>query len=231
MRAVLVTRTAPGAQRTLDRLARLGFNPIPAVTAEIRPRPVEWPDEVAALALTSPNGAVRAGELAPDKTLPVFAVGDATAAAARKAGFSDVASASGDGAALAVLIAESRSSGPVLHLRGEDQAFDVVAGLIEQGLQAQAAIAYAAEPVDQLPAAALDAMRPGAVVLIHSAKGASRFIELVRQASRQDELTRLRAVAISQEAAAPLLDQRFARIDIAAVPTEDALMQALCAAR
>jgi uroporphyrinogen-III synthase len=107
----------------------------------------------------------------------------------------------------------------------------VVAALEKQGLQAVAAIAYAAETVDQLPAAALDAMRPGAVVLIHSAKGAARFIELVRQASRQDELTGLRAVAISQEAAAPLLDQRFARIDIAAVPTEDALMQALCAAR
>jgi hypothetical protein len=44
-------------------------------------------------------------------------------------------------------------------------------------------------------------------------------------------LTGLRAVAISPEAAKPLLDQRFARIDIAAVPTEDALMQALCAAR
>jgi uroporphyrinogen-III synthase len=111
MTVVLVTRTAPGAHRTLGRLAQDGFDPISAITAEIQPRPVEWPDDVAALALTSPNGAVRAGELAPDKSLPVFAVGDATAEAAQTVGFSDVVSASGDGAALAALIVNPAAPG------------------------------------------------------------------------------------------------------------------------
>jgi len=230
MGPVLVTRTAPGAHKTLAWLEQEGFEPIAAITAEIRPQPVKWPDDVAALALTSPNGAARAGALAADKSVAVFAVGDATADAARQAGFSDVVSASGAGEALADLIVESGLTGPILHVRGADQAFDLAAALTGRGVTASALIAYAAETVDHLPDAALAALRPGAVVLIHSAKGASRFFELVGQAGCQDALAGLRAVAISRDAAAPLLDHRFARIDIAASPTEDSLLEALCAA-
>jgi uroporphyrinogen-III synthase len=230
MRPVLVTRTAPGAEKTAARVAQAGFEPVMASTASIRPLPMAWPEDAAVLALTSPNGAARAGALATDKTLPVFAVGDTTAEAARQAGFRNVVSASGDGAALAALIADSGPPGPVLHIRGADQAFDLVEALTAEGLEAISRVAYAAETVDHLPKPALDALQPGAVVLIHSAKGASRFVALVRQAGLQDELEGLRAVAISRDAAIPLRGHGFSRIDIAASPDEEALIAALCAA-
>jgi uroporphyrinogen-III synthase len=230
-RPVLVTRAQPGAAGTLARLKAEGYAAIAAPTARIQARPVDPPADAAALAVTSRHGALRAAALCSDRTLPVFAVGEASAAAAREKGFTDVRSAAGDGPALAELIACARPAGLVVHVRGRDQAFDLVADLTARGLNAQGLIAYAAEPVLRLPLAAEAAVRAGATVLVHSAKGAERFLALVEAAGLSSHLAAQRVVAISCQAAAPVLDAGAGRIDIAAKPTEDAMFQALAAAR
>lgn len=228
MGPVLVTRTPPGAQRTLTRLRELGFEAVEACTAEIRPLPVEWPGTAEAIAITSPNGAARAAELAPDTNLPAYAVGDATAQVMREAGFSDVTSAAGDGAALARLILAETVARRFVHVRGADQGFDLVQALSKGGVKARSLIAYAAEPVTALSESALDAIRPGTIVLVHSPRGAARFVDLV---SDVRSLGGLAAVAISSDAAAPLLQAGLARIDIASAPHEEAMMTALTANR
>ncbi len=223
---VLVTRTAPGAYKTAERLKGLGFDPVLAITAEVRPRDVAWPEEVEAIAVTSPNGARRAVELSPTVRLPVYAVGDATASVMREAGFKDVTSAHGDGATLARAILDESVNRRFVHVRGAEQAFDLVAALKAGGTGAEPLIAYAAERVNALPSDALDAIKPGAIVLIHSANGAERFLSL---AGGSEALSGLRVFAISAEAAAPLMDAPLNRIDIASAPTEDALIAALVA--
>ncbi len=226
MTPVLVTRTAPGAEKTLARVEALGFEAIPAITAEIRPRDVVWPNGMDAIAVTSPNGARRAAELSPATNNPVYAVGDATAAVLREAGFANVISAAGDGEALAQMILDKIDDQHIVHVRGADQAFDLVAALQSRGVQATSLVAYAAEMVDALPDAALQAIGSGAVVLIHSAKGASRFLEL---SGGLEAVKALRAVAISADAARPLAQAGMVRIDIAAEPHEEALLATLCA--
>ena len=183
MTKVLVTRTAPGAATTMARLKALGFEPVSAATAIIRPLEVAWPDGIEAIAVTSPNGARRAVALSPTKSLPVYAVGDATAHVMRDAGFGDVTSASGDGRALARLIVEESAPRPLVHIRGADQSFDLVSALKTEGIEATGLVAYTADRVDALPEAALSAIRPGQVLLIHSAKGASRFLQLAGKAA------------------------------------------------
>ncbi len=226
-RAVLVTRVEPGAARTCDRLAALGYHPINAATARIEPLEADLqltPGE--GLALTSPNGARAAARLVADRTCSVFAVGDATAQAAREAGFTRVDSAAGDGAALASLLIAQRPSG-VVHVRGHDQAFDLVAALDAADLPARSIIAYAARPVARLPRAALDALEAGAAVLIHSPKGAARLVKILRQTHAESLIHTTGFAVISPAAAQPLVDAGAQRMEIAATPDEPALLEAL----
>jgi len=62
---------------------------------------------IAALAFTSRNGVAAFAALSDDRSLPVFTVGDATAEAARTAGFAAVRSAAGALEDLARLLAEA----------------------------------------------------------------------------------------------------------------------------
>lgn len=230
IRPVLVTRAAPGSQATLARLRAAGYDAMAAPTARIEP----WdapPVVASAIALTSPHGAIRAGDLVADKATPTFTVGAATADAAREAGFIAVASANADGLALANLITQARPDGLIIHIRGRDQAFDLVDALTTRGFNAQSVVAYSAEPVRDLSVQAKGAVVAGAVVLVHSAKGAERFLKIVGSAGLADHLPKSRLVAISRQAAESALAAGFARIDIAAEPNEDSLIEALEAVR
>ena len=92
---VWVTRAQPGADRTADRLLALGYVPVvlPLLALEAIFQPNPDLSDVWALAFTSRNAVTAFAPLTPDRALPVFAVGDATAEAARAAGFADVRSA------------------------------------------------------------------------------------------------------------------------------------------
>ena len=107
---VWVTRAQPGADRTAARLRALGFVPVVLPLLALRSIAQPAPDlsDVSALTFTSRNAVTVFAGLTPERLLPVFAVGDATAGAARAAGFSDVLSAVGDVEALARLIASER---------------------------------------------------------------------------------------------------------------------------
>ncbi|PWE18197.1 uroporphyrinogen-III synthase [Marinicauda salina] len=222
-RPVLVTRAAPGARATAAKLERAGFDAVLAPVADIVFED-DPPDlaGIAALAFTSPNGVRAFARLSERRDPPVFAVGDATAEAAREAGFASVRSAQGDGADLARLIAKARP-GRVLHVRGRDLAFDLAGALAEAGIAADETIAYRAEPVDALPPGAIEALRSGCDVLIHSRKGAERLLDL----ADGDALAPCGFAAISEAAAEPLRAAGLARIIVAARPDEAALIDAL----
>ena len=107
--AILVTRPQPDNEKTGASLRARGFEVL--LAPMLRYEPVALPDEptadYAAVIVTSAN-ALRAVE--PQLAeygllgLPLFAVGERTAAAARKAGFGSVISADGDGADLRDLV-------------------------------------------------------------------------------------------------------------------------------
>ena len=96
---IWITRAQPEAEATAGRIRALRHEPVVAPVLEVRPS-LDAPalEGVGALAFTSRNGVRAFVALTPERDLQVFTVGDATAAAAREAGFTDVASASGDAA-------------------------------------------------------------------------------------------------------------------------------------
>ena len=144
---------------------------------EIRPlpRPALPPDTLAAVAITSANAVPALAWI--DPTVPVFAVGAATAAAARAAGRAEVHVAAGDGRALAALIAGrlTPDAGAILHLAGADIREGLDAHLVAAGFDYRRTAVYEAVPADQLaPAvtAAIRARRLGAA-LFYSPRSAA----------------------------------------------------------
>lgn len=218
---VWITRAQPGAARTAERLAALGFEAVVAPLLAIHPIPDALTAEldltaVAALAFTSPNGVAAFAALTPDlRDRPVFAVGDATAEAARAAGFLDVRSAAGDIGALARLIQTHWTGGPILNPGPREPAGDLSALLPDQRITALPV--YEAIETGAPAPAAFDA------VLIHSPRAARALTATLPPAAAQGRT----AVAISPAAAAPLAALPFAEIRFAAAPDEPSMLGAL----
>ncbi len=221
IRRVWVTRAEPGAACTADRLTALGFTPIVAPLLTLAPLPgalhaAPDPAAVAALALTSPNGVEAFAPLAPRfRDRPVFAVGDATAEAARAAGFVDVRSASGDIHALARLIAAEAPPGPLLAPGAREPAGDLPALLPDR-------------PVQRLPVyAAFETHAPAPAffdaVMLHSPRAARALASDLPRAASSGRI----AICISEAAAIPLRPFDFTQIRIAATPDEPAMLSAL----
>lgn len=225
IRRVWVTRAPPGAARTADRLTALGFTPVVTPLLTLAPLPgaldaAPRPETVAVLALTSPNGVEAFAPLiARFRDHPVFAVGDATAEAARAAGFADVRSASGDIHALARLIAAEAPPGPLLAPGAREPAGDLPALLPDRSVQRLPV--YAAVETQAPAPEAFDA------VMLHSPRAARALASILAAAPPRAASSGRTAVCISDAAAAPLRPFDFAEIRIAAAPDEPAMLSAL----
>lgn len=216
MRPLLVLRPEPGAAATIARAQAAGFEAIAAPLFTVMPLAWTAPDAQAhdALMLTSANAVRHAGPaLDLYRSLPVYAVGEATASTAREAGFQDIRTGAGDAAALAALMARDGIRRP-LHLAGRDHRAPVTSLAIERCL------VYAAEPVAALPVSAHAALEKKAVALIHSPRAGALFARLLAKAGI--DARHVPAAAISAAAAA---GPWFA-VAIAAAPDDGALLAA-----
>jgi uroporphyrinogen-III synthase len=205
---VWVTRAEPGAGRTAAKLRDLGHEAVVAPLLRTRSLPVSIElTGVGALAFTSSNGVRAFAALSSDRSLPVFAVGDATADAALKAGFGDVTSADGDVEALAALVANNRDrfTGEVLAPGAKERAGDLRGARL---LAVYETVATGAE----LPAG-VD------TVLVHSPKAAALLARC--------DVSALTVLAISEAAARPLANTPLKRLAWAARPDEAALLALL----
>ncbi|HEY3797218.1 MAG TPA: uroporphyrinogen-III synthase [Caulobacteraceae bacterium] len=221
---IWITRARPAADATARRVRDLGFEPVVAPLLNIRTIPDAAIDlaGVGALAFTSANGVEAFAALSPGRSIRVFTVGDATAAAARAAAFADVASASGDADALIRLIAAEgpRIRGDVLYPAAAEPARDLIGPLAGQGVSVRQVAVY--ETVVTPPDAALLACLPQlAGVLLHSARAAAALAE----ALDAHPAPHLVAYCLSAQVARPLAG-RVATC-VAASPDEASLLKTL----
>ncbi|NKE43918.1 uroporphyrinogen-III synthase [Roseomonas frigidaquae] len=237
---VLVTRPEPGGAETAARLEALGWRPLLAPALVLAPRRFALPPCQAVL-LTS-RAAARA--LPPPKEqpcadLPLLAVGEATAEAARAAGWAQAEAAEGTAADLARL-ATARldpQAGPLLLLVGQGYALDLAADLRGRGFGVLRRIAYAARPALALPAPVLAALADPqasdapARILFHSPRSAGCAITLFRKAGHAETIARMAALVISprvaEAARTALAPLQWRDLRVAARPTENALLALL----
>jgi uroporphyrinogen-III synthase len=226
---VLVTRPSPGAEETAARVAALGLDPVIAPMLSIRALPAgNLPARLDAVLLTSRNGLL--GLPSSLHATPLFAVGAATAAAARAHGFADVRSAEADAAALRVLVrggvAGSRPSLLLPTARGQGR--ELAAGLRADGFAVHPRAVYEARPAASLPARARAALANGLLAaLFFSAETARAFVACVRRAGLVNTTRDVDACAIGGPAGVALEALPWRRVRVAARPTQDDLLALL----
>lgn len=208
MRRLLVLRPEPGASATAERARTLGLEPVLMPLFEIEPIAWTAPDPAGfdALILSSAN-AVRFGGGALNKflALPVHAVGEATAEAARGAGFTvSTVGEAGVDELLVSLGAELR----LLHLAGEDRRAPTD---VRQRIQSIAV--YRSREIE-----APDVSEASdAIALVHSPRAGARFAELMRDRGSV-------AIAAISPAAAEVVGGGWQSVQSADRPNDDALL-------
>lgn len=230
---VLVTRPKEDADGFAAALAARGHRA--SVDPMLLVRPVAGPPldlaGAQALVMTSANGVRAFASRDADRTLPVYAVGDATARAAREAGFADVVSATGDVDALAALVARrlDPAKGWVLHAAAGQVAGDLGGALTKAGFDYRRAVLYETHPASALRPETVAAFQKGSIdaVALFSPRTAATFAGLAAAAGLEPVLARVRAVCLSDAVAKAVGGLSWAAVAVAARPDQDSLLDAL----
>ena len=179
--------------------------------------------------------------------LPLFAVGDRTAAAARRAGFATVISADGNAADLRELVLAKisnkakdkakdkaknkklRTVRPVLYLAGADLSRDLAGELAERGLNVVTWTTYRMAASSVLPRETCDAIAANQVeaVLHYSVRSARAFLDAVRSAGVEISALAVQQCCISATVASILREAGADHVTVASSPDENALLGVL----
>lgn len=169
-RPLIVLRPEPGLAETLALARQRGLDPVAAPLFEVAQMEWEAPDWSAfdAIVVGSANAFRNGGaQLLSLKQLPVYAVGERTAAAARDWGFSVAIVGTGG---LQELIDGLQAPLRLLRLAGAQR----VRLRVPTDIVIDERVVYRADPLP-LASHAQVALRGGAVVLLHSGEAARRF--------------------------------------------------------
>jgi uroporphyrinogen-III synthase len=238
--AVLVTRPHPDDEATASALRAKGFEVL--LAPMLRFEPVAFPDDedarYGAVIVTSAN-AVRGIEPHLEGSrllkLPLFAVGEHSAAAARRAGFENVIAANGDAARLRDLVFASvkakqlKKASPLLYLAGADLSRDLAGELRDHGFNIVTRTTYRMAAMSRLPREVCDAFAANRVgaVLHYSQRSARVFLEAVRAAGVEISALAIPQCCISATVASVVRDAGAMQVMVAASPDENALFEAL----
>lgn len=235
---LLITRPQPDAEALAAELAARGHRASIAPLLATAPRAdATIPQKPWQAVLVTSANAVRAAEalglIGSLRAWPVLAVGEASAQAARAAGFGEVTEAGGDLESLAGLASRrfAPGAGPLLYLSGVAVSGDLKGRLEAGGFAVERVVLYEAAAAAALPEAAAEALKEGDLdgVLLYSPRSARIWCALVADAGLDRAAAGLVHFCLSQavaEALAPL-DLDPSRIAVAARPRQEALLALL----
>jgi len=226
----LVTRPHNDAQCLAMLLAARGIEPVIAPMIEIVDRDAAVPclTGVQAILCTSANGVRALARANDERAAPMFAVGDATARAARAAGFTAVESAGGNVDDLARLVRRrlTPADGRLVHVAGSEVAGDLAGMLGATGFMVERAVLYDAHAAEAFEPETARLIDDGAIdlALFFSPRSAAIFARLTEAAGVSGGLAATMALSISAAADTALSGLRFRERLVAASPTQAALL-------
>ncbi|HEX9647358.1 MAG TPA: uroporphyrinogen-III synthase [Alphaproteobacteria bacterium] len=228
---ILITRPRADSEALAARLAAAGIDGVVAPMLEVLLRegpPLDLAGVQAVLA-TSANGARAFAARSDRRDLPLLAVGEATAAAARAAGFTDVLAAEGDSEQLAELARDrlEAGAGTVLHAAGAHTAGDLAGALAAAGFDCRREVLYEAVAAEALPGEAARALADGTLdgVALFSPRTARTFVALARAAGHQAALAGLTAYCLSEAVAGAAERALWRRVVVAVRANADSLIE------
>lgn len=244
---VVVTRPMRSGQKTATLLRERGHEPILLPLTEAvhkaeaaREALTRQPDALAVTSAEAIRALMSSGiDLSGHLGRPLFAVGAATAQAARECGFKTVITGEGDGIALARLMAEKLTSGAqvssakspaahVLYLAGRPREGGFETTLATSAITLDIAEIYEMQPVLwERPAlrAVLDI--PTDAVLLYSRETARIFFDLVQSHDLAPLLHTSRFICISEKVLDVVPTPHRSRACASTMPSEHAMLQLL----
>ncbi len=220
---VLITRPIEDAKPLADALAERKVDVLIEPLLEVTPlddAEIDL-DDVQALLFTSANGARAFAGLNARRDLKVLAVGDGSAEAARRAGFTQVESARGDVEALAALVVDrlKPEDGFLFHAAGTVTAGDLKARLEGLGYRVRRAQLYDAKIATALSPETRANLTLGGVdaILLFSPRTARTFAELWREAGAP-ALGTIQALCLSAAVAREIDTLGWSGVEIADRP-------------
>jgi len=216
---VLILRPEPGASQTGARAEELGLQPVIAPIFTVASLAWEPPpvSEFDAVLFTSANAA-RFGGPGLDAFLhvPCYAVGEATAQAAKDAGFEDIRTGLSDGTALLRMMIENGASSAFHpHGRHHIPLHHPHLGIVRRAV-------YASEAVKALPPGAIAALKGDALALLHSPRAGSHFARLLEDSGIPKGAIDL---ALISEQAAMAAGPDWRSVSVAPAPRDHALLE------
>lgn len=231
MTVFLVTRPEPDCTSTCNHLAALDLvgEAVPLLHREALSPQLPEASRFGAMAVTSANALRTLDEtrvLAAYTHLPLFAVGDRTAALGRQLGFAQVHNAGGALSDLALLLRAKLPPGSLFYPCGEERAGELEAMLPESLGPVRTVPVYRMAPTAVLPPLATLRLLGShfAAALFYSVRTAEVFARLARDTLPPAAREHLVSLCISAKVAQVLVDNRFPRVALADAPSEDAMM-------
>jgi len=228
----LVTRPREDAEGVSQELRQRGLDVTVAPLLDIHYLDAEVDAAgVQGILATSANGVRALARLLPDRDLPVWAVGDATARMAREAGYHKVEAAGGDVHSLAALVKSrcSPETGAFLHAAGSVVAGDLAGDLGAAGFAVRRVVLYEARTAQAVSDDLAGALRSGGIglALFFSPRTAATFVTLIQAAGLERTITAITAYALSANVAHELAALPWAAVRVAADPSQAALLAVL----
>ncbi len=184
-----------------------------------------------ALLATSANGVRALATATPTRGLPLYAVGRATAGAARDAGFGTVESADGDVGALAGLVRArlDPAAGALVHAAGTVVAGDLSGLLTAAGFTVRRAVLYRARAVTALNSATASALAGGTIdgALFFSPRTARTFVTLAQEAGLAGHVQGVTAYCMSVAVADEASALEWSAVRVADEPDQGSLLALL----
>jgi uroporphyrinogen-III synthase len=199
---------------------------------QVRPVPAVLAGNWSAVIITSSNAlrVLSAGQLAPLLRLPLYAIGERSAEAARAVGFREVRWSHGDADALVHLVAEryANESAPHLYLAGEHRAAGVAGALGRKGIKVATVVVYR-NMTTGFPLELIDAVERGMIdaVLHFSRRSAENFLAGAKSAGLVAQALTPRHLCLSEQVAEPLKAAGARNVAAARRPDETALLELL----
>ena len=237
---ILVTRPKDDAEAIKFRLEALGHTVslAPLLDIVFEPIPNDTFDGAAAIVATSRNGlrALAASAACADASiLPLFAVGPATAEAAREIGFANVIVGPGTARALVpvILAHPAARKGKLYHLAGDRLAFDLSSAIRAHGIDIGTLVVYRSVAAKTLPPPVVARLQAGEIdaVILMSPRTAQMWASLVTNLPVKAGLTGPIHICLSRDVERALRQAlparpRFVppRVEVAARPNGEEIL-------
>lgn len=230
---IVLTRPQEDSERTAATLRAKGHEVLIAPLLRVEPVNARLTTAWGAVVITSANAATAlATNAARDGLikLPLYAVGQRTADAAREIGFTEIVIAGGDVRDLLRTIVERRadSKGPLLYLAGEDRSGDLIGDLTVRGIAAEMVVVYRAAPAP-FSARLIEALKASAVdsVLHFSRRSAESYLAGAQAAHLTKPALAVGHYCLSAQIAEPLQAMGAPRVMVAKRPDEASIIALL----